>query len=147
MDYRSFSARAFISLSMSVCFVALSVSGIVFYLSPHGPRAKDWMFLSLAKNSWENIHIVFGFLFIAAGLCHLWLNRKPMLSYFHRSSSARKSGENTRTLSLEPFIVLAMALVITAVSIIAASSAGTQSEKFRGYAPGNFSPRNQENPR
>lgn len=75
-----FQTRAFISVLMTVCFVLVMTSGLVLFFGPQS-RGAGWTLLALGRGSWLSLHIVFGIVFLFAGLSHLWLNRKPLASY------------------------------------------------------------------
>jgi len=79
--------RKFVSLILLYAFVALLVTGIVLYFMPPGRIAYwiDWRFLSLNKDQWEAIHILFGVLMLVFGVYHLVLNWRPILFYSFRS--------------------------------------------------------------
>lgn len=79
-----FRGQAFVSALMVVGFIVLSLSGMVLYLAPHGRGAGGAMFLSLSRHDWGDVHIVFGFLFMAAGLVHIFFNGRTLLTYVRR---------------------------------------------------------------
>jgi hypothetical protein len=85
--------RALTALLMVLGFVVVSVSGIVLFIAPSGRAARqmDWHMLALDRWGWSDLHIVFGFAFIAIGLLHLWLNRKPLAGYLRQRAETKES--------------------------------------------------------
>lgn len=75
--------RKFLSLTLLVSLVPLFVTSVVLYIVPEGRVAywSDWKMLGLSKSQWGDIHINLGWLFLAAGLFHLYLNWKAIVSY------------------------------------------------------------------
>lgn len=75
--------RKITSLTMLLSFIVLVITSIVLYVLPEGRVAywSDWRFMGLSKTQWDDLHINLGFLFLAAGLLHLFYNWKPMLAY------------------------------------------------------------------
>ncbi|MGE4351572.1 MAG: DUF4405 domain-containing protein [Bdellovibrionales bacterium] len=109
---KSFSYRALISVLMVSCFFVLAVSGLCLYFAPHGP-ARGWSFLALVKRDWRDLHIVFGFSFIAVGAAHVFFNRKPLFSYF------RKSGAQGRV-KMEPLTAFLLGALAAAFALLGA---------------------------
>jgi hypothetical protein len=77
------SSRAFIAFVVTWAFAILTVTGIVLYVVPQGRIAYwiHWSFLGLGKEQWGDLHMVFGGLFIATGIYHLYFNWKPFKKY------------------------------------------------------------------
>ena len=77
------STRKITSLTLLISFVPLVLTSIVLYVVPEGRVAywSDWRFWGLTKNQWGDIHINLGFLFLAAGCFHLFLNWNPIVAY------------------------------------------------------------------
>ncbi|MBM9520747.1 DUF4405 domain-containing protein [Desulforhopalus vacuolatus] len=75
--------RRITSLTMLLSFIVLVLTSIVLYIVPEGRVAywSEWKFIGLSKTQWGDIHINIGFLFLVAGLLHLFYNWKPMLAY------------------------------------------------------------------
>ncbi len=75
--------RKITSLTLLLSFVILVLTSIVLYIVPEGRVAywSDWRLLWLSKTQWGDIHTNSGFLFLAAGLLHLWYNWKPITAY------------------------------------------------------------------
>ncbi len=85
--------RKFISLYMTISFIVMIVSGIILYIAPSGRIAhwSYWSMLGLTKTEWQNIHTIFTFLFVLAGLLHIIYNFKPIIHYLTNKSVGNKS--------------------------------------------------------
>lgn len=104
-----FRFRAFVSLSVFVSFLAMSISGIVLYIAPSGRIARDldWRVWSLSRGDWTALHLTFSAVFMIAALIHLWLNRRPIWSYLKIKTKVAAG------LRWEWLGVLVMAAVVT----------------------------------
>ncbi len=83
-----FNLRKFISLYMTLSFMIMIVSGIILYIAPFGRIANwsYWSMLGLTKTEWQNIHTIFTFLFVIAGVFHIVYNWKPIVHYLSTKS-------------------------------------------------------------
>jgi len=79
-----FNWRAFISVTTALSFVAMSVTGVVLFVTPPGRIAHwtGWRMLALTKEQWGGQHIWFSLIFMIAAVLHLYLNWRSFLSYF-----------------------------------------------------------------
>ncbi len=68
---------------MLLSFVLLILNSIVLYIVPEGRVAywADWRFWGLTKTEWGDQHVTIGFLFLLAGLLHLFYNWAVVKSY------------------------------------------------------------------
>ena len=68
--------------------IVLTFNSIVLYVVPEGRIANwaVWKFWGLTKHDWSAQHTTVGFLFIFAGLFHIYLNWKPIVSYLKNKS-------------------------------------------------------------
>ncbi len=86
--------RRITSIILVIAFISLSVSGLHMALVPKPHNIQQQ---TAGKNDSDKLaargempfypkkaHEWSGYIFIAAGLVHLGLNRRPMLSYFRR---------------------------------------------------------------
>lgn len=75
--------RKVTSLTAFLSFIVMVVTGIVLYVVPQGRVAfwAEWRFLGGTKETWGAVHILIGLLFLLAGVLHIALNWKPMVSY------------------------------------------------------------------
>ena len=79
----------------------MTVTGLVLFVVPQGRIAYwvEWTFLGLNKEQWGDIHVLALFLFVGAGIAHLYFNWKPLMGYL--KDRARKS------FTLRPELVVA----------------------------------------
>jgi hypothetical protein len=80
---KKFNWRAFISIYVSFSFIIMVFSGIILFLAPAGRIAK-WTHIfifGMEKESWQAVHTIFTFLFILAGVIHIYYNWKPLMNY------------------------------------------------------------------
>ena len=77
------STRSLIAFLVTWSFVVLTVTGIVLYVVPHGRIAfwTHWSLFGLEKEQWAGVHMMFGGIFIATGVLHLYYNWKPFKKY------------------------------------------------------------------
>ena len=82
--------RKITSMTMVWSLIVLVFNSIVLYVVPEGRIANwaDWRFWGLTKHDWSAQHTTVGFLFIFAGLLHIYYNWNPILSYL--KSKAKK---------------------------------------------------------
>ena len=68
---------------MLLSLVVLILNSIILYVVPEGRVAywADWKFFGLTKGDWSAQHTTVGFLFLFAGLLHIYYNWKPILAY------------------------------------------------------------------
>jgi succinate dehydrogenase hydrophobic anchor subunit len=113
----TFSGRGFTSVASAVCFVALAVTGGVLFVTPPGRVAHwtGWRLLGLTKDQWGALHIWFALLFLIASGFHIWLNWRPLLSYFKSRLTRRFALRREWTLAL------AMCGVAPAVLVLGSS--------------------------
>ena len=84
--------RKITSLTMLLSFVLLALTSIILYIVPHGRVAywADWHLWGLTKNQWGDLHINLGFLFLLAGLVHLFYNWKVIIAYLKNKTRQLK---------------------------------------------------------
>ena len=75
--------RKITSMTMIWSLIVLTFNSVVLYVVPEGRIANwaDWRFWGLDKHDWSAQHTTVGFLFIFAGILHIYLNWKPLVSY------------------------------------------------------------------
>jgi hypothetical protein len=108
------SLRSFVAFLVTWAFVVLTVTGIVLYVVPHGRVAYwiHWALLGLEKDAWANVHMMFGGVFIAAAVIHLYYNWKP----FKKFLAERVSGHFQLSRELVASVVLSAAVFVAAVA-------------------------------
>lgn len=69
-------------------FLIAALSGIVLYTAPAGWAAKrsNWMFLGMDKYEWSDIHVVFGLLWLAAVVFHIYFNWKVLRAFIYQKA-------------------------------------------------------------
>ena len=78
-----FKARSFISTTLALSFIIISLSGAVLYIMPHGRVAYwiNWKIAGLSKDAWEAVHTIMGYVFMVAAGVHFYLNWRLFVSY------------------------------------------------------------------
>jgi len=101
--------RKITSLTLLTSFLLLVLTSIILYIVPHGRVAywADWRLWGLSKTQWGNLHINLGFLFLLAGLLHLYYNWNPILSYM--KNQARQLSLLTPSLAVSLVLCLVAA--------------------------------------
>lgn len=76
--------RSFTAFVVTWAFLILTITGIILYVVPQGRIAywTHWSLVGLGKEQWGDLHMIFGGVFIIAGVIHLWFNWKPFRKYF-----------------------------------------------------------------
>jgi hypothetical protein len=94
--------RKITSLTMLISFILLVLTSVILYIVPHGRVAywADWHMWGLTKTQWANLHINLGFLFLLAGILHIFYNWKPIIVYMKNRSRELKIFTPSFTLSL-----------------------------------------------
>ena len=84
--------RRVVSLTLLISLLPLVLTSIVLYIVPEGRVAywSEWTMLGLSKTQWGDIHINLGWLFLAAGFLHLYLNWKPVVAYMKTKAKELK---------------------------------------------------------
>ena len=77
------SSRSLIAFIVTLAFVILTITGLVLYVVPQGRVAywTHWALLGLGKEQWGDVHMMFGGIFIVAGIVHLYFNWKPFKKF------------------------------------------------------------------
>ena len=79
-------------MTMLLTLVVLTINSIILYVVPEGRIANwaDWYFLGLTKGDWGAQHTTIGFLFIFAGILHIYYNWKPIVAYMKNKAKEIK---------------------------------------------------------
>ena len=82
------SLKKITSLSMLLSMIAMTYTGIILFISPHGRIANwaNWKILGLSKEQYASIHSTFMLIFILAAILHVYYNWKPITSYLKNKS-------------------------------------------------------------
>ena len=70
-------------MTLLLSLIVLALNSVVLYIVPEGRVAywADWRFWGLTKSQWGDQHVTVGFLFLVAGLLHIYYNWNPILAY------------------------------------------------------------------
>ena len=91
-DKRVMNLRSFTAFMVTTAFAVMVVTGVVLFVVPQGRIANwvDWRLLGLGKEAWGDIHLLFGTVFIVAGVAHLYpYNWKAFKNYLAKRVSGR----------------------------------------------------------
>ena len=79
-------------MTMLVSFILEGITSIILFIVPHGRIAywADWHLWGMTKTEWGNLHINLGFLFLLAGLMHIYYNWAPMKAYMKNQARELK---------------------------------------------------------
>ncbi|PLX38499.1 MAG: hypothetical protein C0606_09890 [Hyphomicrobiales bacterium] len=105
--------RSLVAFLVTWAFVVLTVTGIVLYIVPQGRIAywTHWVLAGLEKEEWAAVHMIFGGLFIATGVLHLYFNWKPFKKYL----AERVKGH--LEFSREVYLSLAITVALIALTV------------------------------
>lgn len=80
--------RKITSMTMLISFILLVITSIILYIVPHGRVAywSDWHLWGMSKTQWGDLHINLGFLFLFAGLLHIFYNWSFLVTYMKNRS-------------------------------------------------------------
>ena len=75
--------RKITSMTLLLSLVVLTINSIVLYVVPEGRVANwaTWSFIGLTKGDWGAQHTTVGFLFLVAGILHIYYNWNPIVAY------------------------------------------------------------------
>ncbi|HHE31935.1 MAG TPA: DUF4405 domain-containing protein [Chlorobaculum parvum] len=110
MASTAFKWRAFVSISLTITFLVMTLSGIMLFVSPPGRVANwsGWTILGLSKHGWEDQHLVFAIAFIVLSIFHLFvLNWKAFFNYLKSKASKGLSHPAELFASLVLFVLFA----------------------------------------
>jgi len=110
MASKGFKWRAFVSVSLTITFLVMTISGIMLFVAPPGRVANwsGWTILGLSKHGWEDQHLVFATAFIVLSIFHLFvLNWKAFFNYLKSKASKGLSHPAELFASLILFVLFA----------------------------------------
>ena len=107
------STRSLIAFIVTWAFGILTVTGLVLYIVPQGRVAfwTHWSLLGLSKEQWGDVHMMFGGLFIVAGIIHLYFNWKPFKKFLAERVKGRMQVKQ------EFVIAMVFSVVIVVMSV------------------------------
>lgn len=117
--------------------IILILNSLVLYVVPEGRVSywANWSFLGLTKADWSAQHITVGFLFLIAGLLHIYLNWKLIIAYM--KNKARQFRLFTAASNIG-FILTLIFVVGTYVNVPPMSTIIKLSEHFKDSASQNY---------
>jgi hypothetical protein len=106
--------RKLTSLITLTTFLVMAVTGLILFFVPEGRIAYwvHWKFLGLSKESWGNIHLVCGIVFIVTGAFHIYFNWKPLINYLSDKFSGRLTANRELMLSLAATVVIIIGAIV-----------------------------------
>lgn len=95
MAQKKLNGRVLTSLASAAGFLIMGLTGLMLYIVPQGRIAywTDWRLVGLSKTQWGNIHVLGMFVFLTAGIFHLYFNWRVLVKYFTgRAEAGLKHG-------------------------------------------------------
>jgi len=113
--------------------IILTVNSLVLYVVPEGRVSHwaNWSFLGLTKSDWSAQHTTVGFLFLFAGLLHIYYNWKPIIAYMRNKARQLTVFTGTSTVG---FILTLVFVVGTYLNVPPMSTIVEFSEHFKDSA-------------
>ena len=104
--------RKITSMTMLFSLVVLIINSVLLYIVPEGRVAywSDWRFWGLSKTDWADQHVTVGFLFLIAGLLHIYYNFAAIKSYLKNKVKEVKLFSLPATAGL---LITAVVVIIT----------------------------------
>jgi predicted DNA-binding protein YlxM (UPF0122 family) len=83
MAKKNFNLRSLTAFLLFSSLVIEIVSGVVLYVVPPGRIANwtNWKLWGLSKDGWGALHTIFGYLFLAFAVLHIYYNWRPIVHY------------------------------------------------------------------
>lgn len=105
---KRFHGRAFVSVISGFAFLGMAFTGAMLFVTPPGRIAHwtGWTLLGLGKEQWAAQHMWFSLVFFVSALIHVYLNWKPLLSYF------KDRVKRTFSFRLEWMLALVLCVVV-----------------------------------
>lgn len=119
-----FQWRIFTSLLVALGFLVLALTGVGLYLTPPGRVANwsGWTLGGLTKAQWQAVHMVFGFLFVAAAGVHLFFNWRALMTYLrsHATAGLRRRREIAWSVSVAAILLVTSIAGVPPINQVAA---------------------------
>ncbi|MEE4166850.1 MAG: DUF4405 domain-containing protein [Desulfocapsaceae bacterium] len=125
--------RKITSMTMVWSLIILIINSLVLYVVPEGRVSHwaDWRFLGLTKSDWSAQHTTVGFLFLFAGLLHIYNNWKPIRAYMKNKARQFRLFTGASTVG---FILTAIFVFGTYLNVPPLSTIIELSEHFKDSA-------------
>ena len=117
MEQTRILSRPFTALLMLLSFVLLASSGAILFFAPRGrlANASSWDLLGLTRWQWEDLHVCFALLMLAAAIPHVWMNRKPLVHHIRQRTAALATPR--LPLRFEALMAVALCLMVLIGSV------------------------------
>jgi hypothetical protein len=102
VEKKTFSRRAFVSISLLASGLVLPVSGLIIH-------KLGFQELTVARHFWMSVHNMAGFLFTFFAICHVVINRRALGNYLKKRPKPLFSRE----------AAVALAMVIGVIGLFA----------------------------
>jgi hypothetical protein len=135
----TFSLRSFISFTLVISTIIMSLSGFILYVAPPGRIANwgTWELMLFTKTEWQALHTIFSYLFFLLVIIHLFfVNWRTFLTYF---KSRLKSGLNKKWELLAAGLISLLFFIGTLQSWTPFSPVMKFGEKMKESWEGDFS--------
>ncbi|THB79248.1 MAG: DUF4405 domain-containing protein [Desulfobulbaceae bacterium] len=128
------SLRKITSMTLIWSLIALIFNSVILYIVPEGRVANwaVWKFWGLDKHDWSAQHITVGVLFCVAGIFHIYLNWKPIMSYL--KNKKQKSFNLFTSSSIIGFVLTVVFIVGTYFNVPPMSTIVELSEQIKDSA-------------
>ncbi len=117
---KKFNWQIFISFNLLFTFLVMFLSGVILYFKPEGSVARwiDWEILFIDKSTWESLHTVFSFLFLAFALLHIIKIHLPNIAFYLHTKSQRTGRELYFSVVISVVFLMGTALTIKPFSYV-----------------------------
>lgn len=101
------------SLTTLLSFILLLVTSVILYVTPQGKIAfwANWEMMGLGKEQWGALHTNLGILFLVAGILHIVLNWKPIVTYM------KNRAQQLKVFTADFNLALGITLIITLLTL------------------------------
>lgn len=103
---KKFKWRGIITILLLLAILVDTISGIILFITPAGSVARwtNWTFLSLTKDQWTSVHIIFSLLLVVILFGHLYFNWRILVHFLW--DKVRKVVNLKRELAVASIITL-----------------------------------------
>ncbi|MGO9390235.1 DUF4405 domain-containing protein [Rhodoblastus sp.] len=117
MERIRFQGRTTTTLLMLSSFVLLAISGAILFFAPRGQlaNASGWQASGLTRWQWEDLHVCFALLMLAAAVPHVWMNRRALVNHIKLRTSAL--APRLLPVRFEALVAVALCLMVLIGSI------------------------------
>ncbi len=108
--------RAMISFFVALSFLIMVFTGLILIIVPQGKVAywTDWHLLWLSKTQWADVHTLSSFLFMTAGIFHIYFNWKSLMNYLFEKMKYQLRLKKELSVAL----TVSLAIVVIAINRI-----------------------------